>query len=124
MDPAQWTQSRDLSPMITSKFETVPEKYQKCDIGAASGKHKWNDLYYFGALAASRHATTHIFSGIVATTFGAIVLQQRPFQWMFGEGIIAGGIFLICGLCCIVCCSPKTSGKHLHRKTFNRFFDR
>jgi len=40
-------QSRDISPMITNS----PQKYHKCDIGAARGKHKWNDLYYFGALA-------------------------------------------------------------------------
>jgi len=28
------------------------------------------------------------------------------------EGILAGGIFLLCGVCCMACCSPKTSGKH------------
>ena len=52
--------SQDLSPMYVPN----PEKMERAEIGAARGKHKWNDLYYFGALAASRHATIHIFSGL------------------------------------------------------------
>ena len=44
----------------------------KDDLGASYGEHKWNDLYYFGALSASRHATIHFFAGIIAIIFGKI----------------------------------------------------
>ena len=42
----------------------------KDDLGASYGEHKWNDLYYFGALSASRHATIHFFAGLIAIIFG------------------------------------------------------
>jgi hypothetical protein len=63
-----------------NSLNRVNPRYQIAEIGAAKGKHKWDDLYYFGALAASRHATTHVFSGIVATIFGLIVMKTQPFQ--------------------------------------------
>jgi len=92
-----------------NSLNRVNPRYQIAEIGAAKGKHKWDDLYYFGALAASRHATTHVFSGIVATIFGLIVMKTQPFQWMYSEGIIAGGLFFLCGFVCCLSCSPKTS---------------
>ena len=60
------------------QYVSEPQKPQ-CELGAAQGQHKWNDLYYFGALAASRHATIHIFSGVVAEGF---IINNKVFIFL------------------------------------------
>ena len=42
------------------------------------------------------------------------MLKKQPFQWMYAEGIIAGGLFFLCGIVCAVTCSPKASGISLN----------
>ena len=65
------TSTSTMANLPTAAIEYIETPSpMKDDLGASYGEHKWNDLYYFGALSASRHATIHFFAGLIAIIFG------------------------------------------------------
>lgn len=83
----------------------------RLDYDRPEGIWNWKDLYYFGALTATRHGVMHLTAGLLNISFGTILVFCTSLDTVdrYSSGM-GGFVFITASMACFSMPTPKTAG--------------